>query len=178
MPDQNQIQQSILNLALQEPLLIDQPHQIYTRITELVVDRFSLDRASIWMLDLNRTRLTCLDVFDRKQKDHFRDIEIPYSRVSNYIQTLTNEKTKYVVHGPDDRPLELFDNDEHGFEIAGSRADMAVFIAGEIVGFVRCERLQPNVDWSDPEKNQLWEIALPCAWLLSNQRRIEIRKIV
>lgn len=120
---------------------------ILKKITEAIVVGLDIDRCSFWQFE--NEKLVCIDLFDRKFKEHFiekklfaKDIPIYFEALKDGIAIVaddakTNEYTRelkesYLI------PLEITDI-----------LDLPIRENGELIGVLCCERRNGNRKWNE-----------------------------
>jgi len=122
------------------------------RVTYLVAETLEVERVSIWVLEQDRTQLTCLDVYERSKGIHNSGVTLSIDRYPRYFAAL-NENLTIAAHDArsDHRTSEF----AVGYlDVLGitSMMDSPIFERGETIGVLCHEHIGPTREWSSDEQ--------------------------
>ena len=122
------------------------------RVTQLVADTLEVERVSIWMLNKEKTRLACLDVYECSKGSHDHGAELSIEDYPRYFAAL-GENLTIATHDArtDPRTSEFAVGylDKLGIT---SMMDSPIFERGQTVGVLCQEHIGPARGWSLDEQ--------------------------
>ncbi len=122
------------------------------RVTQLVADTLEVERVSIWMLDEEKTHLTCLDVYERSKGTHDHGIQLSIEHYPRYFSALSQNLTIAAHDARTDPRTSEF---AVGYlDVLGitSMMDSPIFKQGQTVGVLCHEHSGPVRGWSLDEQ--------------------------
>lgn len=138
---QIQKQNTLLLQLTKIPALVQGDFEIaIAEITEICCHQLEIPRISIWLHNLTRTNLECLDAYDLASHEHLKVTDIAGTKAADYLQMLVNERL-ITVSDRSNLPLANLGNLAN-FEgvIAPIRA-----LNGDAVGMICLERV--GTEW-------------------------------
>ncbi len=121
------------------------------QLTEVAASLLRVERASVWRLDEEKSRITCADLFERGSGKHTRGAEIARADAERYFAALAEERTLTAHDARDDPRTSDF---TAGYLVPNgitSMLDAPIFSGGGMVGVVCHEHVGPKRQW------KLWE---------------------
>ncbi|GAB4384273.1 MAG: hypothetical protein Kow00121_47510 [Elainellaceae cyanobacterium] len=126
---------------------------------EATATTLGVDRASVWLYSPDRSRLICLDLYERTSDQHSSGLELHATEFPTYFAALFQNAPILVEDiATDARTLEL----EHSYLMLHkvcSLIDLPIQIAGRSVGIVRCEQIGTRRQWKPEEQTFIYSIA-------------------
>jgi PAS domain S-box-containing protein len=122
------------------------------RVTQLVADTLEVERVSIWMLDEDKTHLTCLDVYERSKGTHDHGTQLSIEHYPRYFSALSQNLTIAAHDARTDLRTSEF---AVGYlDVLGitSMMDSPIFKQGQTVGVLCHEHIGPARGWSLDEQ--------------------------
>jgi len=122
------------------------------RVTQLVADTLEVERVSIWMLDEDKTHLTCLDVYERSKGTHDHGTQLSIEHYPRYFSALSQNLTIAAHDARTDLRTSEF---AVGYlDVLGitSMMDSPIFKQGQTVGVLCHEHIGPARVWSLDEQ--------------------------
>ncbi len=122
------------------------------RVTQLVADTLEVERVSIWMLDEDKTHLTCLDVYERSKGTHVHGTQLSIEHYPRYFSALSQNLTIAAHDARTDLRTSEF---AVGYlDVLGitSMMDSPIFKQGQTVGVLCHEHIGPARVWSLDEQ--------------------------
>lgn len=116
-------------------------------ITELIARTLKLSRVSVWTHTDDRSRVCCLDLFERHSMGHSLDSDLPGADVTRFLEHFRDHPViaaNVALHDPLTQPLVAAYLEAAGITsvVAGPiRSD------GEITGMLLCEHIGPCRAW-------------------------------
>jgi twitching motility protein PilJ len=168
----NQLQRQnkvLADLSQNEALLRGKAAQSAKAFTKAAADTLGIDRVSIWLLNGDRTRLTCLDRYDRNTQIHAAMMELRASESPAYFETLVRR----LPIALDDvqssaKALALPQSHLIPFDVR-SVLEIPIQRAGQPLGVVRCERLKTSKPWQPGDRSFVNSIANLVALALESE---------
>ncbi len=142
-------------------------------ITEAAANTLAVERVGVWLYDNNRTQITCINLYERTQRQHSSGSLLLTHPYSQYFQALEAERAISVDHAlTDPRTRDLADTYLIPLNIT-SKLDAPIRIGGKIAGIVCCEHIGTPRRWKLGERNFAASIADYTALALETHDRIK-----
>lgn len=123
------------------------------RITEAAAKTIDVARASIWLLDAERTKITCVDLFERDANKHSSGIELMAGDYPSYFKALVEERTIAADDAHADPRTSCFSAGYLTPLGINSMLDVPIWVNGEMIGVVCHEHIGPQRHWTTDEVN-------------------------
>lgn len=129
------------------------------QITEAASRSLEVARASIWLYSRDRSKISCLDLYEQTEARHSSGIELSSVDYPTYFAALRTERT-IAAHDAraDSRTCEFLDPYLTSLGIT-SMLDAPIWLDGEMVGVVCHEHIGPPRVWAIEEQNFAGSIA-------------------
>jgi PAS domain S-box-containing protein len=150
-------------------------------ITETAAIPLEVERVSIWLLDRDRTKLKCVDLYERSRKRHSARIEHTQADHPHYFSILYQLEHARTITAHDsqrDRRMQEFLEDYLLPEQIMANLDAPIRVSGEIVGIVAFEHVGAIHHWSLMEQNFAASIADFIALALETKQRQQTQAIL
>ncbi|WP_341732959.1 adenylate/guanylate cyclase domain-containing protein [Microcoleus sp. EPA2] len=123
------------------------------KITETASNTLEVARSSIWLYDEKRSKIQCLDLFDKKTNSHSEGLELAEAYYPAYFQALGEERAIAAVDARHDfRTREFTDSYLIPFGIT-SMLDTPIQIDGKTAGVVCLEQVGNTRYWTIEEQS-------------------------
>jgi GAF domain-containing protein len=139
------------------------------RVNEAAATTLGIERVSVWMLDAGRTKITCLDLFERTAAKHSSGVELFRKDFEAYFVALERERTIAAHDAHRDPRTSCFSASylkPLGIE---SMLDVPIWVRGDMAGVVCHEHVGPARKWNQDEESFAYLMATILA--LSLERR-------
>jgi PAS domain S-box-containing protein len=150
-------------------------------ITERAAISLEVERVSIWLLDRDRTKLQCVDLYERSQNRHTAGIEHTEAAHPSYFRLLRQVESARTIAAHDsqsDRRMTEFLENYLIPEGITANLDAPIRVGGEIVGIVAFEHIGSPYHWNLMEQNFAASIADFVALALETQQRQQAQAIL
>lgn len=128
-------------------------------ITEQAANALDLERVSIWLLNEERTKLRCANLYERSQQRHSSGLERDQAAHPTYFQALANSRTIAVRDTRTDPLVQEFWATWLEPNHITSLLDAPIRVGGEIVGMVFHEQVYTPRSWELIEQTFVGSIA-------------------
>jgi twitching motility protein PilJ len=159
----------IVELSRNESLLQGDAQQATRAFTEAAAKTLSVERVSVWLYNLERTQLTCLDLYECSSEKHSTGMAMRKVDFPSYFEVLA-ENVPIIVNDvhTDSRTQSLADSYLKPLKIA-SLLDVPIEISGIPAGLVRCEQIEIQHQWKPEEQVFISAIANLVSLALENE---------
>lgn len=121
------------------------------QVTELATQLLRVERASVWFFDASRTRIECVDLFERTRQRHSQGAIVEASRVPRYFKAISQERCVAVSDALSDPRTAEFGEFYLRPNRIGAMLDAPIVVAGRTVGVVCHEHGSGARQW------EFWE---------------------
>jgi PAS domain S-box-containing protein len=156
-------------------------HLALQTITERAAIPLGVERVSIWLFDRDRTKLQCVDLYERSSQQHTAGIEHTQAKHPHYFQILKeleSVRTIAVQDSQNDRRMREFWEDYLIPSGISANLHAPIRVGGEIVGIVVFEQIGYLHSWSLMEQNFAASIADFVVLALETQQRQQAQAIL
>lgn len=122
------------------------------RVTQLVADTLEVERVSIWMLNPEKTHLTCLDIYERSKGIHDQGAKLFIEQYPRYFSALGENLTIAANDAPSDPRTNEFAQGYLDIQGITSMMDSPIFEQGHTIGVLCHEHVGPPRVWSLDEQ--------------------------
>lgn len=122
------------------------------RVTQLVADTLEVERVSIWMLEQDKTLLSCLDVYDRTKGAHEHGAQLSIEQYPRYFSALRDNLTIAAHDARTDPRTNEFTNGYLDVLGITSMMDSPIFEQGQTIGVLCHEHIGQARGWSLDEQ--------------------------
>jgi len=123
----------------------------FRQVTEVATQVLHVERASVWRLDESRTRIDCVDLFERSKNVHTSGVALVASEFPAYFAALHEERTITAHEARVDPRTHEFDVPYLRPNGIFAMLDAPIFVHGGMAGVVCHEHVGSDRRW------QLWE---------------------
>ncbi|MCS6815284.1 MAG: GAF domain-containing protein, partial [Cyanobacteria bacterium] len=144
-----QQQNYILNQLAKDPTLYTDYRSAVRGLTEAVVKTLDVERASVWLYTDDRSRLECVDLFERSPRRHSAGIFLAVADYPQYFRAL--EETEFTIAAHDaHRDPRTCEFSVHYLTPLGitSMLDSPIRSGGQTIGVLCIEQVGVPRQWS------------------------------
>jgi trehalose-phosphatase len=148
----------------------------FAAIIERAALTLEVERVSIWLFDAERTKISCLDLYERTPGRHSQGLELTAASYPAYFAALESERI-IAAHdaGTDPRTREFLDNYLLPLGIT-AMLDAPVLLGGRLAGVVCHEEVGTPRHWTPDEQSFAGAIADLCAIAIEEDERDALLK--
>jgi GAF domain-containing protein len=168
---------ALLELAKHE-LKTDDLDVALRTLAEAAGQTLNVERASIWMFDDERTKITCLDLYELSTRSHSKGIELLASEYPTYFEALEQNRTLVASDARADartRELTATYLVPHRVE---AMLDAPIRVDGRVVGIVCHEHVVGVRQWTLEEQRFAGSMADMAALALEHVERVRVEREV
>lgn len=143
---------AFLDLMTQRSLVLGDMVETARRIDELACNTLNVARTSVWLLDEERTKISCIDLFERDAKNHSAGTELFAKDFGPYFAALLTQRTIAAHEAQTDPRTSCFTQVYLKPLGITSMLDVPVWLGGKMVGVVCHEHLGPARVWDGDEE--------------------------
>jgi hypothetical protein len=145
--------QGYFDLMTQRALMLGDVTETAKRIDEVACDVLDVARVSIWHLDEKRTKISCVDLYERAAKKHTSGVELFAKDFPPYFAALGTERTIAAHDAHTDPRTSCFSQVYLKPLGINSMLDVPIWLDGNMYGVVCHEHVGPMRQWNlDEEK--------------------------
>jgi PAS domain S-box-containing protein len=145
---------------------------VLQEITCTAADTLDVERCSIWVFDAERTRIQCLDMYERTPRRHSRGAELAAMRYPAYFAALRQARTLAIRDAQTDPCTSELRQDYLDVLGVSSLLDAPVHSGRRLMGVVCHEHVGPPREWSPEAQSFAGSIAdLACRAMEGAERR-------
>jgi hypothetical protein len=152
--------ETFVDLLSQRSLVLGAVPDAARRVDEAAASALQVARVSIWTLDDERTKITCVDLFDTTAGAHSSGTELFAKDFPAYFKALQQERTIMAHNAHTDPRTSCFSKVYLTPLNIGSMLDVPIWVRGRMVGVVCHEHLGGPRTWDADEER--------FAYLMSN----------
>jgi diguanylate cyclase (GGDEF)-like protein len=141
-------------------------------ITETAVAALNVERASVWLLDEERTKIVCEDLFEREPSRHSRGIELRAEDYPSYFLALGSEEVIAAGDAHHDPRTSEFSESYLGPLGIGAMMDAPIRSGGRVVGVLCHEHVGGKREFFADEQNTANYLASLVSLALELRRRL------
>jgi len=160
---------TLAELLSQRALFLGDVPKTARRVDETAATTLNIERVSVWTLDPARTKITCLDLFERAPARHSSGVELHRKDFEPYFSALERERTIAAHDAHRDPRTSCFSASylkPLGIE---SMLDVPIWVKGTMVGVVCHEHVGAARKWNSDEESFAYLMSTILA--LSMERR-------
>jgi diguanylate cyclase (GGDEF)-like protein len=149
----------LAELARRKILDFGDLHASLSEITEAAAHTLEVGRVSVWLYNDQRSKMHCIELYERSTGQHSEGIELAAARYAVYFRALEEKRTLAVRHTQlDPRTKELSELYLSPLGVT-SMLDASIWVGGQMVGIVCHEHVGATRHWSLEEQNFAASIA-------------------
>jgi PAS domain S-box-containing protein len=138
-------------------------------ITEAAANTLDVARVSVWTYEANRSKVHCLDLFDRVNQEHSREHDLSIVDCREYFNALDESNGIAADDARSDPRTRSFTKPYLDPRGIGAVLDIPIRIDGQVIGVLCAEHLASARQWTIDEQNfarsvaDLTSLAIACA---------------
>jgi len=144
---------TVAELMSQRSLFLGDVPKTARRVDEAAAHSLNIERVSVWMLDSGRTKITCLDLFERGPARHSAGTELFRKDFEPYFVALERERTIAAHDAHRDPRTSCFSASYLKPLGIDSMLDVPIWVRGDMVGVVCHEHVGPARKWNSDEES-------------------------
>ncbi|MFO0596769.1 MAG: GAF domain-containing protein [Myxococcaceae bacterium] len=141
-----------VDLLTQRSLVIGDVNETARRIDELAANTLQVARVSVWLLNPEKSKITCLDLFERNGNRHSAGVELHARDFEPYFKALGTQRTIAAHQAQTDPRTSCFTASYLKPLDITSMLDVPVWVNGAMVGVVCHEHLHTPRTWDADEE--------------------------
>ena len=126
--------------------------QVYKKITEVLTETLSVERAGVWMLNNDQTELQCVSLYNSREKEHSQGDAVKTEDVMEYLKSIRKENRVIAsdsIHDP--RTMKTVEYYQKPLGIT-SMLDAGIVLEGQLKGVISCEEIGDYRNWHVDEE--------------------------
>jgi hypothetical protein len=143
---------SVAELMSQRSLFLGEVDKTVRRIDEAAATTLDIERVSVWVLDAGRTKITCLDLFERGPAKHSSGVELFRKDFEPYFTALESERTIAAGDAHRDPRTSCFSASYLKPLGINSMLDVPIWVQGTMTGVICHEHIGPARKWNSDEE--------------------------
>ncbi len=153
VPEKSQLKVGYALLAERQTFINDQ-QLTARRITESATTTLGIERAGIWLLDEAKTKITCLDLFEKSPRRHGAGTVLLARDFRSYFQAIETERILDAVDAVSDTRTSCFATSYLKPLGISSMMDIPLWSRGRLKGVLCCEHVGRGFRaWTSADKN-------------------------
>ncbi|MEH1974796.1 MAG: ATP-binding protein [Nostoc sp.] len=128
-------------------------------ITEKAANALEVERVSVWLFNSNRTKLQCINLYERNKQRHSASLERNLADYPIYFRALASARTITVTDTRTDPRVQELWNELLKPKNIVSLINTDLWVGGEVVGTVLYEQVDIPRRWELSEENFVSSIA-------------------
>jgi hypothetical protein len=160
---------AVAELMSQRALFLGDVEKTVRRVDEAAASTLDIDRVSVWVLDPGRTKITCLDLFERSSAKHSSGVELFRKDFEPYFAALATERTIAAGDAHRDARTSCFSAVYLKPLGIGALLDVPIWVQGTMAGVICHEHLGAARKWNSDEEGFAYLMSTIVA--LSMERR-------
>jgi transcriptional regulator with GAF, ATPase, and Fis domain len=159
----------VAELMSQRALFLGDVEKTVRRVDEAAASTLDIERVSVWKLDAGRTKITCLDLFERTAAKHSSGVELFRKDFESYFVALESERTIAAGDAHRDPRTTCFSASYLKPLGIDSMLDVPIWVQGTMIGVICHEHVGPARKWTSDEESFAYLMSTIVA--LSMERR-------
>ena len=143
---------TVAELMSQRSLFLGDVEKTVRRIDEAAASTLDIERVSVWVLDAGRTKISCLDLFERTSAKHSSGVELFRKDFEPYFVALASERTIAAADAHRDPRTSCFSASYLKPLGIGALLDVPIWVQGTMTGVICHEHIGPARKWNSDEE--------------------------
>ena len=143
----------VAELMSQRALFLGDVDKTVRRVDEAAASTLDVERVSVWKLDATRSKITCLDLFERTAAKHSSGVELFRKDFESYFVALESERTIAAGDAHRDPRTSCFSVSYLKPLGIDSMLDVPIWVQGTMVGVICHEHVGPARKWNSDEES-------------------------
>jgi hypothetical protein len=144
--------QTYLDLMTQRALFLGDVTETVRRIDEAAAQTLGVARVSVWWLSPDRSRITCVDLFERSGSKHSSGVEPHAKDFAPYFAALGTQRTIAAHDAHRDPRTACFSKSYLGPLGISSMLDVPIWANRRMAGVICHEHVGPKRNWDSDEE--------------------------
>ena len=144
--------QLYLDMMTQRSLILGDVAETVRRVDEAAAEALDCARVSVWFLDPQATKISCLDLYERTKRSHTSGVELFAKDFPAYFKALKIERTIAAHDAHKDPRTSCFSEPYLKPLGINSMLDVPIWADGTMVGVVCHEHVGPARTWNADEE--------------------------
>jgi GAF domain-containing protein len=161
----------VADLLAQRSLFIGEVQKTVERATEAASSALECERASVWFIDEGRTKIRCVDLFERGPAKHSSGIELFAKDFPSYFKALEAERTIAAHDAHTDGRTSCFSAPYLKPLGINSMLDVPIWANGRMQGVVCHEHVGPKRTWNPDDETFAYMMGNLVALAIENSKR-------
>ena len=145
--------EALRDLASQRRLFLADVPATARRVDETVAHALEVERVSVWFLDAPRTKIRCVDLFERGPARHSSGLELHAQDFAPYFEALAEARTIAAHDAQTDPRTSCFAKTYLAPLGITSMLDVPLWVGDEMIGVLCHEHVGARRQWSVDEEN-------------------------
>ncbi len=145
--------ESLRDLASQRRLFLSDVRATARRVNETSAHVLDVERVSVWFLDPGRTRIDCVDLFERATGRHSEGTQLAAKDFAPYFAAMLEARTIAAGDAREDPRTSCFAASYLVPLGITSMLDVPLWVGDEMVGVLCHEHVGPKRQWSVDEES-------------------------
>ena len=143
---------TVAELMSQRSLFLGDVEKTVRRIDEAAASTLDIERVSVWVLDAGRSKITCLDLFERTAAKHSSGVELFRKDFDPYFAALASERTIAAADAHRDPRTSCFSASYLKPLGIGAMLDVPIWVQGAMTGVICHEHIGTARQWNSDEE--------------------------
>src|SRR6185295_7685556 len=139
---------AVAELMSQRALFLGDVEKTVRRVDEAAASTLDVERVSVWVLDAGRTKITCLDLFERTAAKHSAGVELFRKDFEAYFAALESERTIAAGDAHRDPRTSCFSAPYLKPLGIGSMLDVPIWVGEKMIGVICHEHVGAKRTWN------------------------------
>lgn len=161
-------------IGLMESGINGEVEQFIEKITELLGEQLQIDRISVWLYNDNQTKLTCMDLYEKKDKVHSKKMTMNRQNYPVTFDYLINNRYLIIDENSDQTQKKVFWNNYMKPLGGTSLLVCSILFYGKVIGSIGFMYTNHNHKWSSEEITFGCQLADQIGMGFLNRERVEI----
>ncbi|MBD2681297.1 MULTISPECIES: ATP-binding protein [Nostoc] len=145
--------QALAQLAKHRAISTGDLETAFHFITEKAAQALEVERVSIWLYSSDRSKLQCVDLYERSHNRHSAGLERSRAEYPVYFAAVASARTITVSDTRNDSRVQEFWHEQLAPNNIVSLMDAPIWVGGEVVGMVFHEQVGITCQWKLSEQN-------------------------
>lgn len=149
----------VAELLSQRGLFVGSVNATVRRMTEAAASLLQVERVSVWFIQDAKSKLTCVDLFERTKGLHSSGAELLARDFAPYFDALGHERTIAADDANLDPRTRCFSESYLKPLGIGALLDVPVWAKGKMVGVICCEHIGGKRAWTNDEESFVYVLS-------------------
>lgn len=166
----------ISEIGLMEAGINGEVERFTEKITELLGEQLQIDRISVWLYNDDQSKLSCLDLYEKQQKAHLKNMTMNKQDYPITFDELISNRYLIIDKNSDQTQKKDFWN--HYIKPLGGKSLLicSVLFYGQVIGSLGFMHINHNHKWNSEEITFGCQLADQIGMVFLNRERMEITR--